>query len=69
MALSPPQYEYVESVKEKVIGQKVIEFTAHSITLENGTVIRWSMEGSNGADGDWYQFLNIYVDNEKVAHI
>lgn len=53
--------------KEKIEGQKIKNYSPTHIELEDGTILSWSMEGGQGADGGWYQWLIARVNGKEVC--
>jgi len=52
-----------------LIGQTVQEIGPTFIRFENGDYLSWGMEGDVGADSNWYQFLRVYLNGQRMASL
>lgn len=58
-----------EEFAKNLIGQKIVDCSLTSITLDDGTEVRWSIGGDIGADSEWYQFLGVYLNGKEMARL
>ena len=59
----------VEKIRKRVVGKKIKKFDITTIELENGDCFDWSMAGSQSADGRWHEWLNVYFNGHRIAHL
>ena len=55
--------------KKKIVGKRIVNFTAEGIELEDGTKLTWKIDLFKGADGGWYKDLQIRVNGELVLSL
>ncbi len=55
-----------EDDKNKIVGKRIVNFTAEGVELEDGTKLTWKNEC---LDGGCYEWLRIRVNGELVLDL